>query len=141
MLPRPSRPLRDRRRGRADRARAGTLGRLPPQPRQTPTTVPRKSATIPKSTRFEDALGELETIVRALESGEQSLEESLAQFERGVGLSRFCRQSLADAERQVKVLLEEDGEERLADFDTPEGTSAVDPATDSDAGGAPGERS
>jgi len=79
--------------------------------------VPRKTATIPKGTRFEDALEELETIVRALESGEQTLEESLGQFERGVGLSRFCRKSLAEAERQVKVLLEEDGAERLADFD------------------------
>ena len=79
----------------------------------------RKSATIPKSARFEDALEELETLVRALESGEQSLEESLAQFERGVALSRFCKKSLADAERQVKVLLEEDGAERLTDFDVP----------------------
>lgn len=101
--------------------------------------MPRKSATIPKSTRFEDALGELETIVRALESGEQSLEESLAQFERGVGLSRFCRQSLADAERQVKVLLEEDGAERLADFDAgtggePESAAAGTPNGD---GGSP----
>ena len=77
----------------------------------------RKPAAIPKSTRFEDALGELEDIVRALESGEQPLEDSLAQFERGVGLSRFCRRSLAEAERQVKVLLDEEGVERLADFD------------------------
>ena len=93
--------------------------------------MPRKSAAIPKSTRFEDALGELETIVRALETGEQSLEESLAQFERGVGLSRFCRKSLAEAERQVKVLLEEDGAERLEDFDdgtAPGGTASDGPS-------------
>ena len=96
--------------------------------------MPRKSAAIPKSTRFEDALGELETIVRALESGEQRLEESLAQFERGVGLSRFCRKSLADAERQVQVLLEENGTERLADLDAPEdGPDAADGGPDGDA--------
>ena len=95
----------------------------------------RKSTTVPKSTRFEDALEELETLVRALESGEQSLEESLAQFERGVALSRFCRRSLADAEQQVKVLLEEDGTERLADFDSPAaGPDAATGATG--AGGA-----
>lgn len=85
----------------------------------------RKSAVVPKSTRFEDALSELETIVKALESGEQTLEESLAQFERGVGLSRFCRQSLADAERQVKVLLAGDGEERLVDFDDEDGPGGL----------------
>ena len=85
--------------------------------RKTASKTTSKAAAVDGSTRFEDALEELETLVRALESGEQSLEESLAQFERGVALSRFCRRSLADAERQVKVLLAEDGEESLADFD------------------------
>ena len=73
---------------------------------------------IPKGTRFEDALGELETIVRGLESGDLSLEDSLERFERGVALSRFCRQSLAEAEQKVRVLMEdEDGEEALEDFE------------------------
>ena len=77
----------------------------------------QKARKIPKSTRFEDALGELETIVSSLESGDQSLEASLEQFERGISLSRFCQQSLSDAEQHVKVLLEKDGEESLADLD------------------------
>lgn len=81
-----------------------------------------KSRKIPKSTKFEDALGELESIVTSLESGEQSLETSLEQFERGVSLSRFCQQSLTEAEQKVKILLENspDGEGDLADFDTAE---------------------
>lgn len=81
-----------------------------------------KTRKIPKSTKFEDALGELETIVASLESGEQSLEASLDQFERGISLSRFCQQSLSEAERQVKILLDDapDGEEGLADFAPPE---------------------
>jgi len=61
--------------------------------------VSQKTRKIPKSTKFEDALGELETIVTSLEGGEQSLEQSLEQFERGVSLARFCQQSLSDAER------------------------------------------
>lgn len=69
--------------------------------------------------KFEDALAELETIVKTLESGEQSLEMSLEQFERGVTLSRYCQQSLSDAEQKVKVLLEENGKEELADLDPP----------------------
>ena len=97
--------------------------------------MPRKSTAIPKSTRFEDALEELETLVRALESGEQSLDESLTQFERGVALSRFCRRSLADAERQVKILLEgEDGEERLEEFESSSGGA---PAGDGPSDGMP----
>ncbi len=82
-------------------------------------SVSTKARKIPKSTRFEDALGELESIVKQLESGEQPLEKSLEYFERGVSLARFCQQSLSDAEQKVKVLLEEDGEEVLGDFDTP----------------------
>ena len=47
----------------------------------------QKAKKIPKSMKFEDALAELESIVKTLESGEQSLEMSLEQFERGVTLS------------------------------------------------------
>jgi len=82
--------------------------------------VPQKTRKIPKSTKFEDALGELEKIVASLEGGEQSLEQSLEQFERGVSLARFCQQSLSDAEQKVKILLNEsDGSgEELVDFDS-----------------------
>ena len=80
------------------------------------TKIPK---SIPKSTRFEDALGELETIVTTLESGEQSLDESLSQFERGVSLARFCQQSLLDAEQKVKILMDKNGTDTLEDLDTP----------------------
>ena len=70
--------------------------------------------------KFEDALAELESIVKTLESGEQSLEMSLEQFERGVTLSRYCQQSLSDAEQKVKILLEENGKEKLTDLELPE---------------------
>jgi len=71
----------------------------------------KKSASIPKSTKFEDALGELEELIENLEGGEQSLEESLVQFERGMKLSKFCQQSLADAEKKIKILVADKGEE------------------------------
>lgn len=61
-------------------------------------------AAIDENTRFEDALQELEQIVESLESGEHPLEESLARFERGIGLARFCQKSLADAEQKVLLL-------------------------------------
>lgn len=82
----------------------------------------QKSRKIPKSTRFEDALGELESIVESLETGEQSLDQSLEQFERGVALSRFCQQSLSDAEQKVRILMsdaadDESEDEGLVDFE------------------------
>jgi exodeoxyribonuclease VII small subunit len=53
---------------------------------------------------FEAALAELETIVRKLEDGDQTLESSLALYERGVQLSRFCHTQLEQAERRIEVL-------------------------------------
>ena len=73
----------------------------------------QKARKIPKSMKFEDALAELESIVKSLESGEQSLEASLEQFEQGAKLSRHCQQSLSEAEQKVKMLVEENGEEQL----------------------------
>ena len=54
---------------------------------------------------FEQDLLELETIVGKLESGEYSLDESLALFEAGVKISRKCRERLSTAERRIEVLL------------------------------------
>jgi exodeoxyribonuclease VII small subunit len=53
---------------------------------------------------FEAALAELETIVKKLEDGELTLEGSLALYERGVELSRYCHARLEDAERRIEIL-------------------------------------
>lgn len=53
------------------------------------------------SLSFEHALGELERILRNLEDGTISLEESLAQYERGVGLLKSCYGQLRDAEQRI----------------------------------------
>lgn len=55
---------------------------------------------------FESAIAELETIVTRLEQGDLPLEQSLALFERGVQLSRFCHGKLEDAERRIEILTE-----------------------------------
>jgi exodeoxyribonuclease VII small subunit len=55
---------------------------------------------------FESAIAELETIVKTLEEGDMALEKSLALFERGVTLSRFCHTKLEEAERRVEILNE-----------------------------------
>jgi exodeoxyribonuclease VII small subunit len=53
---------------------------------------------------FEAAIAELESIVKKLEEGDMPLEQSLALYERGVQLSRFCHGRLEEAERRIDVL-------------------------------------
>ena len=54
---------------------------------------------------FEEAMVELETLVRRLEQGELPLEESLAAFERGMALVRSLAARLEDVAQRVEVLL------------------------------------
>ena len=54
---------------------------------------------------FEAAIAELETIVKKLEEGDLSLEASLALYQRGVQLSRYCHTRLEDVER-IEILNE-----------------------------------
>lgn len=53
---------------------------------------------------FEKALEELEKIVERLEDGSLGLEESIAEFERGTRLARYCREKLDEAERRIEIL-------------------------------------
>lgn len=55
---------------------------------------------------FEDALAELEQIVRALESGQQKLEDAITAYERGAALRRHCEAKLAEAEARVAAIVE-----------------------------------
>jgi len=61
-----------------------------------------------KKPTFETSLQELERIVRRLEEGDSSLEDSLKLFEDGVRLSRECQQRLNQAERRIEVLLKDE---------------------------------
>jgi exodeoxyribonuclease VII small subunit len=55
---------------------------------------------------FEDALSELEQIVRALESGQQKLEDAITAYERGAALRRHCEAKLAEVEARVEALVQ-----------------------------------
>ncbi len=55
---------------------------------------------------FEQSLSRLESIVKELESGEISLEESLVLFEEGVRLSGVCSELLKNAKQKVDILIE-----------------------------------
>jgi len=68
--------------------------------------VTKKSA-IPD---FEAALAELEQLVNTMESGDQSLEDSLKSFQRGIELTRTCQKGLKEAEQKIEKLIEQNGD-------------------------------
>jgi len=55
---------------------------------------------------FEDALAELERIVRGLEGGQQKLEDAITCYERGAALRQHCEKKLAEAEARVQAIVE-----------------------------------
>lgn len=60
--------------------------------------------------KFEEALGRLEDIVKRMEAGDMTLEESLKAFEEGIKLARLCSRKLDEAERRVEILLKQEEE-------------------------------
>ncbi|MXV43649.1 exodeoxyribonuclease VII small subunit [Saccharibacter sp. 17.LH.SD] len=55
---------------------------------------------------FEDALAELEQIVRDLETGRMKLKDAIAAYERGAALRRHCESRLGEAEMRVKAIVQ-----------------------------------
>ncbi|MDD4000464.1 MAG: exodeoxyribonuclease VII small subunit [Bacilli bacterium] len=58
---------------------------------------------------FEELLKELEEIVKVLEAGNLSLEESISKYQRGLELSSLCKQKLLDAKEVLVQKMNEDG--------------------------------
>jgi exodeoxyribonuclease VII small subunit len=69
--------------------------------------------------RFEQALAELDRILRDLEDGTTTLDDALARYERGVGLLKLCYAQLTAAEQRIQRLagLAEDGTPDLKPFE------------------------
>ena len=69
---------------------------------------------------FEEALTELDTLVQQLEQGDLSLKDSISTFERGLKLSQLSQQKLKDAEQKIQILMTQNGQQGLTDFDASE---------------------
>ncbi|MCX7683647.1 MAG: exodeoxyribonuclease VII small subunit [Acetobacteraceae bacterium] len=54
---------------------------------------------------FEDALAELEAIVKRLEGGQAKLEQAIADYERGAALRAHCERKLAEAEAKLQAVV------------------------------------
>lgn len=61
--------------------------------------------------KFEEAMQQLEEIVTNLERGDVPLEEALEQFQKGVGLSKICKETLQNAEETLTKMVDEKGNE------------------------------
>ena len=55
---------------------------------------------------FEDALAELERIVKGLEAGQQKLQDAIGAYGRGAALRRHCEAKLLEAEARVQAIVE-----------------------------------
>lgn len=66
---------------------------------------------------FEASMQALEELVAKMEAGGLSLEDSLAAYERGVGLYRRCQTALEQAELRVRALDDPEAPETSRDFD------------------------
>lgn len=73
-----------------------------------------------KTESFENTLERLEELVRQLESGDKSLEDSLALFEKGVSLARELSRRLEEAKTKVEALSQEGGRLVKKPFPAPE---------------------
>lgn len=73
----------------------------------------------PEPVRFEQAMAELEQVLRDLEDGSTSLDDALGRYERGVVLLRQCYGRLKEAEQRVRLLagVGPDGSPELRPFD------------------------
>ena len=70
------------------------------------------------SMSFEDALAELEEIVRRLEDGSGKLDEAITAYERGARLKAHCEGKLREAQARIdRVVLSADGTARVEDMD------------------------
>ncbi|MBE6665346.1 MAG: exodeoxyribonuclease VII small subunit [Ruminococcaceae bacterium] len=77
-----------------------------------------------KKKTFESSLARLEEIVKAMESGEAMLDETLSLYEEGVKLIQYCTKALDTAEQKVKILQKgEDGTLEETDFIKTEGAA------------------
>jgi exodeoxyribonuclease VII small subunit len=69
-----------------------------------------------KNPSFEDSLQELEALVERMEQGQLPLDDALKAFERGVQLSRICRNALQEAEQKVQILMDDKTDPTLRPF-------------------------
>jgi exodeoxyribonuclease VII small subunit len=85
-------------------------------PKPEKKSAETKPADTSQIAEFEKSLDELEKLVERMEHGDQSLDDSLQSFERGVALYRNCQGALEQAELRVKLLSDPQSPDDAEDF-------------------------
>ncbi|MCM2271941.1 MAG: exodeoxyribonuclease VII small subunit [candidate division Zixibacteria bacterium] len=70
-----------------------------------------------KYTDFESAMNRLQELTATLESGEAKLEDAIDLYTEGLEIVKFCNQKLAEAEKKIKLITEQNGQTVETDFE------------------------
>ena len=70
---------------------------------------------MPSKKTFEENLQDLEAIVTKLETGDVALEDAIAEFQKGMALSKNLQKTLEDAEKTLVKVMQADGTETEMD--------------------------
>ena len=79
--------------------------------------MPEPDAPAVEGLSFEEAMTELESIVRRLEGGQARLEEAMDSYARGTALRAHCERKLSEAEARVQALVPGPGGQSLRDVE------------------------
>jgi exodeoxyribonuclease VII small subunit len=82
-----------------------------------------------KAQPYSEVVERLEDVVKKLETGQLSLEDTLAEFEKGIRLVQRGEELLAQADKRVQELLEHQGQDRAVPLEMKEGKGRVAPPT------------
>ncbi|BAM47309.1 exodeoxyribonuclease VII small subunit [Amphibacillus xylanus] len=66
---------------------------------------------------FESTMAELEAIVKKLEADDVPLEDAISYYEKGMRLSKWCDEKLAQVEKQMANIITEEGEIKPIDLE------------------------
>jgi exodeoxyribonuclease VII small subunit len=75
--------------------------------------VTKKPSKLPN---LEESLSEITQLIEKMEHSEQTLEQSLNHFERGITLVKHCQKILEDAEQKVQILIQNNNKEELTGY-------------------------
>ena len=73
---------------------------------------------MPKEVKFEQALGDLEELVKSLENGQLPLEDAIQAFEKGVALKSICEKKLKQAQLKIEQVMSKNGKVDITPFES-----------------------
>lgn len=85
---------------------------------QTKNKAEARREIMDKDMKFEQALSDLEELVKSLENGQLPLEDAIQAFEKGVALKTVCEEKLKQAQIKIEKVMNKNGKVDITPFDT-----------------------